>query len=917
MPRVAGEALINNNPATITIFAYYSNKKIMSSKKQRIIQAIKNGQIKDEKSLEFWTMMDEIKNLNLVKDLEKKLEQFLNEVILIKGEKGDNPTDVELLKLIKPLIPKPIKGEKGEQGKDGKTPTAKELLAIIKPLINNPDIDLIANRASKLASDELLPKIPTIQQITENIPLEAERVRDSLELLTGDERLDASAIKNLPEATEKIIEASGAQKGFWLYADGDRKGLIQDIDFIGATYSKVGNRATLTIGGSSTFLDLTDTPSAYTDQAGKGVRVNAGADALEFYDIEGGTDEKVKYDAEDPTAGYVADKIVAGTGISLAEGMGANENKLEITSTITQYADADAIAAIKGDASWNATDWDTAYVWGNHALAGYLTSVTAHALTHAVGGADTIFPVDPGSDKFLMWDFSESALVWADTSGHDEVTLDANADTLLSLTGQALGLDTQTANYVFAGPDSGAAAVPTFRALVSADIPDLSGTYLTSLAGAVLTDQSTPQTIGLTGSRLAKLWATDIEVTNAIAGSVTGNAGTVTNATLTTALTVNTGTVTLTGNVANSSVLTIGAGAVSVSGANTGDQTNIQAISDTMANFDTALSDGNFAFAGGAFHDGFSDYVAAEHIDWTSDQGATNIHANNIPDLSGTYQPLDTDLTAIAGLSSADGNFIVGSATGWVAESGATARTSLGLGTMATATATDYALVGQTFYIGTTQVAINRASAALTLAGLTLTTPDIGTPSAGTLTNCVGLPVAGIADGTDGQLITWGADGVATTVATGDAGQVLTSNGAGAAPTFQNNAGGGADTDLSNLASVAINTSLISDTDSTDDLGSSLVYWANLYVDKIYLDADSSIINTDVDAWNAHIIDSTQAHSDYLRNDEADAGVGLTLSGDNSSADTAYVPMVLYNTDATPPAANTVPIGTIYIQYTA
>ena len=49
---------------------------------------------------------------------------------------------------------------------------------------------------------------------------------------------------------------------------------------------------------------------------------------------------------------------------------------------------------------------------------------------------------------------------------------------------------------------------------------------------------------------------------------------------------------------------------------------------------------------------------------------------------------------------------------------------------------TDKADVAQTMYIGTTAVAINRGTAALTLAGLTLTTPDIGTPSAGTLTNC-------------------------------------------------------------------------------------------------------------------------------------------------------------------------------------
>ena len=52
-------------------------------------------------------------------------------------------------------------------------------------------------------------------------------------------------------------------------------------------------------------------------------------------------------------------------------------------------------------------------------------------------------------------------------------------------------------------------------------------------------------------------------------------------------------------------------------------------------------------------------------------------------------------------------------------------------------------------------------------------------------------------------------------------------------------------------------------------------------------------------------------------NNAVDEAVGFTLTGDNSSADTAYVPMVLYNTDATPPAASGFPIGTLYIQYTA
>lgn len=50
----------------------------------------------------------------------------------------------------------------------------------------------------------------------------------------------------------------------------------------------------------------------------------------------------------------------------------------------------------------------------------------------------------------------------------------------------------------------------------------------------------------------------------------------------TTALTVNTGSVTLTGNSANTSILTIGAGNVSVSGVNTGDQTNITGNAATV-----------------------------------------------------------------------------------------------------------------------------------------------------------------------------------------------------------------------------------------------------------------------------------------------------------------------------------------------
>ena len=57
-------------------------------------------------------------------------------------------------------------------------------------------------------------------------------------------------------------------------------------------------------------------------------------------------------------------------------------------------------------------------------------------------------------------------------------------------------------------------------------------------------------------------------------------------------------------------------------------------------------------------------------------------------------QGLDAQLTDIAGLSPSDGGFIVGDGSNFVLESGATVRTSLGLGSMATQAANNVAITG-------------------------------------------------------------------------------------------------------------------------------------------------------------------------------------------------------------------------------
>lgn len=152
-----------------------------------------------------------------------------------------------------------------------------------------------------------------------------------------------------------------------------------------------------------------------------------------------------------------------------------------------------------------------------------------------------------------------------------------------------------------------------------------------------------------------------------------------------------TGTANAIAVTANSSFDTLGDGLVLTFAAahtNTG-ATTLAVNSLTATGIRKQASTGDVALAGGEIVSGG---LYTVRYSSTANSGAGAWILEN------PTQP--ATLSAIAGLTPTNGNFIVGNGTTWTAESGSTARTSLGLGTIATQDASDVAITGGSINVG-------------------------------------------------------------------------------------------------------------------------------------------------------------------------------------------------------------------------
>jgi hypothetical protein len=178
-------------------------------------------------------------------EIEPIRNELLDELDLISKELSS--AHDELLQEVRTRLDsyKPIKGD------DGHTPTNRELIALIEPLIPEaPKASDIASTASKMALDELLPKIvqsDTPDEVIAKIHLSNEKIsRDKIEGL--------EELKRIPDLERRIRENALPITTTNIFRNGELVGRAKNINFTGdATITITGDTANVALSAGGGF----------------------------------------------------------------------------------------------------------------------------------------------------------------------------------------------------------------------------------------------------------------------------------------------------------------------------------------------------------------------------------------------------------------------------------------------------------------------------------------------------------------------------------------------------------------------------------------------------------------------------------------------------------------------------------------
>lgn len=416
---------------------------------------------------------------------------------------------------------------------------------------------------------------------------------------------------------------------------------------------------------AETFLELTDTPAAFTASGGFMVMVDSTPDALEFIDPSGYNLSNFNNNL------YTASALtrVNDTNVTLTLGGTPATALLQATSLTLGWTGTLADGRIASAATWNAKQ-DAITDGSGLTFSGTTLNLDINSLSVETTIAD--------GDFIPFWDITATATNKKLTYANLVTALEGSMDLTQYTFQQSLTETTGTVNLVndSASPGnsyyygtSGAGAKGWFNSLA-----------LTSLAswadGSIIIGGAADWTTLVAGTAgyVLTMGAARPEWSPAGAPSAHALLGTAHSDTATDTVTR--------GSLVYGSAAPLWDELV-IGGATTflySDGTDVSwkdvdfadlgttpttfsgyGISDTMANFDSAISDGNVAWATGAFHDGFSDYVGNEHIDHTAvtitagnglsySSGGTDISASATIDLN--INSLSTETTI------ADGDFL-------------------------------------------------------------------------------------------------------------------------------------------------------------------------------------------------------------------------------------------------------------------